>query len=84
MGPSGVGKTTLINIILGLLRPSSGTIFVDGVDIYKNLNSWQNNIGYVPQNITLIDSKLKNNIALGVEEIDIEELKLQNVSKRLS
>ncbi len=81
MGPSGVGKTTLINIILGLLRPSSGTIFVDGVDIYKNLNSWQNNIGYVPQNITLIDSKLKNNIALGVEEIDIEESKIAKCIK---
>tara|TARA_B100000767_G_C19749189_1_gene529945 strand:+ start:55 stop:1779 length:1725 start_codon:yes stop_codon:yes gene_type:complete len=81
MGPSGVGKTTLINIILGLLRPSSGTIFVDGVDIYKNLNSWQNNIGYVPQNIILIDNKLRNNIALGVEEIDIDEDKIEKCVK---
>ena len=71
MGTSGVGKTTLINLLLGLLKPSSGSILVDKKNISKDLKSWQNNIGYVPQNINLIDESLENNIALGVEKKNI-------------
>ena len=80
-GPSGVGKTTLVNIILGLLKPTSGEVLVDGIDINKNLESWQKNIGYVPQNIILTDDTLKNNIALGIDEKQIDKNRINNCIK---
>ena len=80
-GPSGVGKTTLVNIILGLLKPTSGEVLVDGIDINKNLESWQKNIGYVPQNIVLTDDTLKNNIALGIDEKQIDKNRINNCIK---
>ena len=66
VGMSGVGKTTLINLLLGLIKPSSGSINADGFDIFKNLESWQSQIGYVPQNVYLNDESIKKNIAFGV------------------
>ena len=76
IGKSGAGKTTLVDVILGLLKPQSGNILVDGKSIYKDLRSWQNLIGYIPQSIFLTDDTIKNNIAFGVEEhlIDPEKL----------
>jgi ATP-binding cassette, subfamily B, bacterial PglK len=77
-GPTGCGKTTLVDTILGLLRPSSGTIIVDGTSINEeNLASWQANLGYVPQTIYLSDDTVARNIAFGVPpgEIDIEKVK---------
>jgi len=71
IGESGTGKTTLINIILGLINPDKGSIEVDGVDIKNNLKSWHNIIGYVPQNIYLNDDLLYKNIAFEVPEEDI-------------
>ena len=59
IGESGIGKTTLINIILGLIQPTHGSIYVDGADIYENIQSWQGQIGYVPQNIYLTDDTIK-------------------------
>ena len=50
-GESGVGKSTLVNLMTGLLRPTQGSILVDGEDIFSNLRAWQGIIGYVPQNI---------------------------------
>jgi ATP-binding cassette subfamily C protein len=70
-GPSGVGKTTFVSIILGLLKPSLGEVKADGKNIYDNLTSWQAIISYVPQNVYLIDGSLKSNIALGVKETEI-------------
>lgn len=71
VGASGAGKTTLIDIILGLLEPQ-GEMRVDGQKIEKsNVRSWQKLIGYVPQNIVLIDSTIKQNIALGIDEKNI-------------
>ncbi|WP_366657473.1 ABC transporter ATP-binding protein [Fodinicurvata sp. EGI_FJ10296] len=74
VGPTGCGKTTLIDVILGLLVPDSGSLVVDGVEITDfNRRSWMNSIGYVPQHIYLTDDSVARNIAFGVpdDEIDI-------------
>lgn len=77
IGKSGAGKTTLVDIILGLLTPQTGDILVDGVSIYQNLRSWQNIIGYVPQSIFLVDDTLEKNIAFGVPDHLIDSERLQ-------
>ncbi len=76
IGRSGAGKTTLVDVILGLLTPESGDIKVDGVSVYNNLRAWQNLIGYVPQSIFLIDDSLERNIAFGVPDHLIDQEKL--------
>ncbi len=73
IGASGAGKSTLIDIILGLLKPDKGKVLVDGIDIQDDLRGWQDNIGYVPQSIYLTDDTLKNNIAFGISEKDIDD-----------
>jgi len=78
IGQSGSGKSTLVNILLGLLTPTGGTILVDGINIQDDIRSWQNQIGYVPQDIYLVDDTLKNNIALGINQDEIDELALQS------
>jgi len=77
LGGSGAGKSTAVDILLGLLEPSSGKVMVDGVDIRTDLRGWQNLVGYVPQSIYLCDDSLRENIAFGVppERIDEEALK---------
>ncbi len=71
-GTSGAGKSTLIDIILGLLTPTSGRVLIDGWDIQSSLRAWQDQIGYVPQSIYLTDDTLRRNIAFGLppEKID--------------
>ncbi|EID83947.1 ABC-type bacteriocin/lantibiotic exporter [Treponema sp. JC4] len=81
VGPSGAGKTTFVDILLGLLPPTSGSILVDNRDIYENISSWLNNIAYVPQSIYLIDGTIRENIALGIPEKEISEEKLEHVLK---
>lgn len=78
IGESGSGKSTLIDLLLGLLNPSSGSILVDSIDINSNILGWQKLIGYVPQSINLLDDTIENNIALGVEKQNIEKSKLTN------
>tara|TARA_B100001989_G_C24466709_1_gene427008 strand:- start:167 stop:985 length:819 start_codon:yes stop_codon:yes gene_type:complete len=70
-GESGSGKSTLINILLGLLIPDKGKVLVNDLDINKNLFKWQECLGYVSQNIFLLDASLKENIAFGVNIKDI-------------
>lgn len=77
-GSSGSGKTTLISLIMGLLQPNKGAIFVDDINIKSNLKSWQNLIAYVPQKIFLIDDTIKNNIALGEDNEKINKQKIKN------
>ena len=75
VGPTGSGKTTLVDIILGLLDPKKGSLEIDGKIITKqNVRSWQKSIGYVPQNIYLSDDTIAANIAFGVQrnEIDLD------------
>ena len=82
LGFSGSGKTTLINIILGLLKSTSGKIFVDGKNINEGIRNWQKHIGYVPQFIYLTDDTLKKNIAFGAEnEKDINSDKINKAIK---
>ncbi len=77
IGKSGSGKSTLVDIILGLLVPNQGKILIDDIDINTNSFDWYQNIGYVPQVIYLTDDSIKNNIAFGIsdENIDINALK---------
>lgn len=79
VGPSGAGKTTFVDILLGLLEPTGGSITVDGVDIFSNIRSWQANLAYVPQSIYLIDGTIKENIALGVAENEIDDKLINKV-----
>jgi ABC-type multidrug transport system fused ATPase/permease subunit len=77
IGKSGAGKTTLVDVILGLLEATSGDIRVDGQSIYQNLRAWQNNLGYIPQSIFLTDESLKQNIAFGVPVAAIDDARIQ-------
>jgi ABC-type multidrug transport system fused ATPase/permease subunit len=76
VGQSGSGKSTLIDIILGLHRVESGEVLADGININKNPSLWRKHIGYVPQTIFLTDDTLKNNIAFGENEDEIDEKRL--------
>lgn len=73
IGSSGSGKTTMVDIILGLLRPQSGQILADGMDIHENLDTWHKELGYIPQVIYLSDDTIRNNIAFGIPEKDIDD-----------
>ncbi|CAK7050764.1 ABC transporter ATP-binding protein [Phascolarctobacterium sp.] len=81
VGPSGVGKTTFVDILLGLLVPSHGEIIVDNVDIHSNIRAWQSHLAYVPQNIYLIDGTISENIALGTDFKNIDSALMNNVLK---
>ena len=72
VGRSGGGKTTLVDIVLGLLKPEEGSILVDGFDIESDIRGWRRNIGYVPQNIFIVDDSVTANVALGVPEDDVD------------
>ena len=73
IGSSGAGKTTLADIILGLLTPQEGSITLDGKDIYQNSDTWHRMIGYIPQTIYLSDDSIRNNVAFGIAEEDIDD-----------
>jgi len=82
IGPTGCGKTTIVDIILGLLDPQKGKLEVDGKLITEqNLRSWQKLIGYVPQQIYLSDNTIMANIAFGVDPEDINQDIVEKVSK---
>lgn len=76
IGASGSGKTTLVDILLGLLQPQKGTIKVNDVNLYDCIDSWSNLFSYVQQNIFLTDDTLRNNIAFGVDEENIDDDKI--------
>lgn len=74
IGPSGAGKTTLVDIILGILPPTEGQVLVDGVDIALHQGQWRKNLGYIPQSIYLLDDTIRNNILFGQNCEDEEQL----------
>ncbi len=76
IGESGAGKTTLADIILGLLHPQKGEVLLDGTDIYSIPKRWAKTIGFVPQNVFLIDDTVRHNVAFGIYEDEIEDDKI--------
>ena len=81
-GPTGCGKTSLVDTILGLLEPQKGILEVDGKPIIKqNIRAWQRSIGYVPQNIFLSDDTITSNIAFGVNSNNIDQDAVEKSSK---
>ena len=75
-GFSGSGKSTILDLLTGLLKPTSGKITVDGKNIQLNVRSWQDNISYIPQSIFLIDDSISKNIAFGINNNSINENKV--------
>lgn len=76
IGPSGQGKTTLADIILGLLEPQEGAVLVDGKDIRRGMHAWNRKLGYIPQSISLLDASIRDNILFGIEREEIDEGRL--------
>ncbi len=81
VGPTGSGKSTIINILLGLLEPKSGTIKIDGQPTQKNLTGWLRHVGYIPQTIFLLDDSIRNNIAFGIQATHIDDDKVWKAAK---
>lgn len=82
IGSSGAGKTTMADIILGLIAPQRGKILVDDIDVFKNLTMWHHQIGYIPQVIYLSDDTIRNNIAFGIHEDQIDEEAVRTALKK--
>jgi ABC-type multidrug transport system, ATPase and permease components len=82
IGTSGAGKTTLIDVILGLLPPQRGKIYADDRNIYKNISAWHRQIGYIPQVIYLSDDTIRNNIAFGIREEEMDEKALAMAAEK--
>lgn len=81
IGTTGSGKSTLIDILLGLLNIKDGMILVDGVDIYSNYQSFVKNVGYIPQMIFMLDDTIRRNVAFGISDKDINEDRIWEVLK---
>ena len=79
VGGSGAGKTTLVDLLLGLLVPTEGEIRVNKENIHKDLDSWQHIIGYVQQSVFLLDASIKENIAFGVAQDEIDSNRVMEV-----
>lgn len=81
VGASGAGKTTLIDIVLGILLPSAGEVLVDGLNIMVNPYEWQKRLGYIPQSIYLFDDTIRSNIAFGCNNSKIDDRKIWDALK---
>jgi ATP-binding cassette subfamily C protein len=76
VGPTGAGKSTLLDVLLGLLQPTSGQVLIDGVPLAGRERAWQRQIGYVSQDVYLLDDSLRRNIAFGIPDGAIDEARL--------
>lgn len=84
VGTSGAGKTTIVDIMLGLLQISEGSILADGVEVRDHYESWLKNIGYIPQNIFMVDSTIRKNVAFGCADEEIDDAKVWEALKKAS
>ena len=82
VGATGSGKSTLVDLVVGLLDPTSGRITVDGVDLRSGRVGWQRGLGYVPQTIFLVDDTLRRNVALGLPDAEIDETRIGRAIRR--
>jgi len=76
VGPSGAGKTTLADLILGVLTPNTGGVYYKGKSIHHNFSEWSKNVGYIPQQIYLLDESIRENVAFGIDCESIDEAKV--------
>ena len=81
VGTSGSGKTTVVDILLGLLRLQSGEILADGVEVREHYREWLKNIGYIPQSIFMIDASIRKNVAFGYADEEIDDAKVWEALK---
>ena len=79
IGASGAGKSTIVDVLLGLLHAQEGEITCDGVNIFKNYESWLAQVGYIPQAIYLIDESIRDNIAFGIDADKIDDKRIWEV-----
>jgi ATP-binding cassette, subfamily B, bacterial PglK len=82
VGETGSGKSTLVDLLIGLIKPDSGSVSVDKKDINQEAYFWKKSLGYVPQNLYLLDDSIKKNIAFGYKENEISDLKIQSSINR--
>jgi ABC-type multidrug transport system fused ATPase/permease subunit len=82
IGPTGSGKTTLADIILGIYEPKNGYVIYNGKSVHHNLEEWKKNIGYIPQNIYLLDDTIESNIAFGIPKDEIDNERIIDVIKK--
>lgn len=82
VGSSGGGKTTLVDVLLGLLEPDSGSLEFNGRNVDEIENEWTSHVAYIPQQIFISDNTLKSNVALGIENSEIDETRLLDALKK--
>ena len=79
IGASGAGKSTFIDLLLGLFPPTKGKILIEGVDVSSNIRAWRSQVGYVQQNIFLLDDTIKKNVTFGLEDEEIDDALVNQV-----
>lgn len=82
VGSSGAGKTTLADIIIGVLKPDEGNVYVDGNDVFTHLDAWHNSIGYIPQVIYLMDDTIRANVVFGIPEEQVDDERVWKALER--
>ena len=78
VGTTGAGKTTAVDVLLGLLEPKSGVVYCDDVDIQENYVGWLKNLSYIPQTIYLMDTDIAHNVAYGEDDTEIDEERIKH------
>ncbi len=83
IGPSGSGKSTIIDIICGFTKLKNGNVFIDGKNIFENLEGWQSKIGYIPQNVVILNQSLRDNILFGSSSEKYTDHKIKKIIKQV-